>query len=147
MPDAFNILRRLSPEKLDAVMGASPKRYREELFRRAGLKAKGTAFSLRRSQTEGRARKLYERLQAGFEVGEEVCAEVVRHYLYERRALLGAALDHLNVPHQEGLTNHDVGFMSSLEPEQVKALEQALAEFDEEDVEIYLRFMDVPVVR
>jgi hypothetical protein len=144
MSDPQALLERCSREALERIVLSSPKKLREELFRRAGLKGKGGAFSLRAAAKEGRAAKLYDRLHEGLQLSSELCEEVIRQYLYGRRDLLAAALDHFEIPHEDGLTNSDVEFMQTLKPAQVTKLRQVLASYDPEDVALYLGFMGVP---
>ena len=146
MAKPFELLTRLSSEQFTEVLNASPKKVREELFRRTGIKNKGGAFALRTSQkTEARIRKLFEALVAGAEIPDELGEEVIRQYLYHRRDLLAEALDFLEVDHDHGLTDADLDFVGDLEPEKAQQLRDVLLRKHEaHDVELYLGFMGLP---
>ena len=62
---------------------------------------------------------------------------------YSRRDILGAALDYLEIPHDNGLTeSDDVDKLSSLSVAELKPLVKALSETaSTDDIQIYLRFM------
>lgn len=136
-------LKKLDPERMDALLKAAPRKVREELYRRLGIKAKSSAFSLRSKSAEKGDRVLAQ-LNAGKDPGGEVLEELVRSYLFGRRELLAAALDHLEIRHSEGLTDQDLDFLQELNREQVGALEAALAGHDPVDVSLYLDLMRVP---
>ena len=146
MSSPFELLTNLSAEHFTTVVSAAPKKLREELFRRAGIKAKGGTFALKSSQkTEGRIRKAFEALSKGVELPEEIAEEVIRQYLYTRRALLCEALDFLDVPHNEGLTDADLDFLETLPKEKVDELTTSLAsDHPAWEVDLYLRFMKIP---
>lgn len=133
-------------ERFNEVLAASPKPFREELFRRAGIKAKGGAYSVKSlNKNKVRSKKLLDSLRNGFEMDEEVLEEVIRNYLYSHRSLLGEALDHFEIPHEEGLTDADLAFIDELPEEKSEALRSLLAaKHDPDDVELYLRFMKFP---
>ena len=145
MAKAFELLGRLSPEQFTTVINLCPKKVREELFRRAGIKNRGGAFALKSSQkTEARIRKLHEAMSSGAELPDELGEEVIRQYLYHRRELLSDALDFLEVEHDEGLTEADLDFVEELEPAKGSALRGKLLErHDEQDIDLYLGFMKI----
>ena len=148
MATAVELLTRMSAEQFSSVVQVAPKKVREELFRRAGIKNRGGAFSLRTSQkTEARIRKLYDALSGGgLEVPDELMDEVIRQYLYHRRDLLAEALDFLEVEHDHGLTDADLDFVSELPAEKGKQLRDVLVRSHEEaDVDLYLGFMQIPM--
>ncbi|MEM1023913.1 MAG: hypothetical protein AAGD10_00355 [Myxococcota bacterium] len=136
-------LKTLDSDRMDALLKAAPRKVREELYRRLGIKAKSSAFSLKSRANEKGGRVLAS-LADGKDPGREVLEELVRSYLFGRRALLSSALDHLKVRHSEGLTDQDLEFLEALEPKQVMALQEALAEHDPVDVRLYLDLMRVP---
>jgi hypothetical protein len=138
-------LKTLSPERMDALLRAAPRKVREELYRRLGIKAKSATFSLK-SRSAEKGQRVLQCLAEGRDPGQEVLEELVRNHLYGQRALLAAALDHLGVRHNDGLTDQDLDFLASLEPKKVKALEAALADHDPVDVRLYLELMHVPRV-
>lgn len=141
------LLTSMSEQYFTAVVSASPKKFREEVFRRAGIKSKGGgAFSLSTNKkNEVRIRRLFKAVQDGFQVQESVAEELIRNYLYTRRDLLAEALDFFEVEHDHGLTDAELDFMQEIEPEKAQALRAQLVEkHDETDVDLYLRFMAIP---
>ncbi len=146
MPTPIELLTKLSVDDFSNVVNAAPKKVREELFRRAGIKNRGGAFALRSAhKTEGRIRKLHDTFSAGVEIPPEICEEVIRHYLYHRRELLKDALDFLGVEHEDGLTEADLDFLEELAPEKSRALKnKLLGAHSASDVELYLGFMKIP---
>jgi len=145
MADSLQLLKRLTPDHFASVMGSAPKKVREELFRRAGIKNKGGAFALRTSQkTEARIKKLYEVIGSASDIPDELVEEVIRQYLFNRRDLLAQALDFFGVEHDHGLTDADLDFLSELETEKKTELRRLLKEkHDDADVELYLGFMGI----
>ena len=136
----------MDADRFHEVLNASPKNFREELFRRANVRAKGGAFSLKSpNKNRVRAEKLLTKVKNGQGVGDDVLEEVIRNYLYTHRNLLGDALDLLGVSHDDGLTDDDLDFIAELPAERGPAMKSALAEkYDERDVDLYLRFMNIP---
>lgn len=135
-----------NPDRFVEIVSASPKKFREELFRRAGIRAKkGGSFSLNNAKKNAvRIGKLRQALMDGFEVEAELLDELVRNYLYTRRSLLAEALDFFEVEHDEGLTDADLDFVEELPADRVTHLRDLLKRnHDEADVELYLRFMKI----
>lgn len=146
MPTSIELLRRVPEARFTEIFLASPKKLREEVFRRAGIKNKGGgAFTLNsNAKTEVRTQRLYAALQDTTEVAPEVAAELIRNYLYTRRDLLAEALDFFEVPHDHGLTNDDLDFLADLALEKAQRLEELLKrKHDPVDVELYLDFMNI----
>lgn len=142
MPSTLEILARMSPERFQEVMAASPKKFREEVYKHAGIRKKGGAFSLASAKSEERTERLGSILREGVELPEDLVEEIIRNYLYTRRPLLADALDFFEVPHTEGLTDADIGFMEKLGPERGRELKKKLLErHDGRDVDLYLTFM------
>lgn len=146
MATPTEIVRRLPVERFVTLLAASPKAYREDLFRKANIKVKGNAFSLASSsKNHVRSERLHEAITGGLDLGDQVLEELIRNYLYTQRPLLAAALDELGVKHDRGLTDDDLAFVSTLEPARAQALRTKLqAAFDPADVALYLDFMNVP---
>lgn len=146
MATPTEIVRRLPADRFVAVLSASPKAFREELFRKGNVKVKGNAFSLASTpKNHVRAEKLHESILGGLDLGDEVLEELLRNYLFTQRPLLSAALDELGVVHEQGLTEQDLDFISKLEADKVTRLRSMLlAKFDPNDVHLYLDFMNVP---
>lgn len=146
MATPTEIVRRLPVDRFVAIVSASPKAYREELFRRGNIKVKGSAFSLASaSKNHVRSEKLHQAIVDGLDLGDQVLEELIRNYLYTLRPMLAAALDSLGVKHDHGLTDEDLDFIRTLEPARAAALRSALtATFEASDVNLYLDFMGVP---
>ena len=146
MATPTEIVRRLPADRFVTVLSASPRAFREDLFRKANVKVKGNAFSLASSsKNHVRAEKLHETIVGGLDVGDTLLEELLRNYLYTQRPLLAAALDELGVKHDQGLTDEDLEFVTKLEAERATKLRsRLLAQFDPTDVHLYLDFMNVP---
>ena len=147
MAELRQLLVRLDHDHFDAIVRASPKRFREEVFRRAGIRNRGSStFSLKpSSKVEARVKRLQEALGSGLQLTDEVLEELVRNYMYTRRDLLAEALDFFEVKHDHGLTNEDLDFMGELPPEKIASLRDVLCRNHEvRDVDLYLRFMNIP---
>lgn len=136
----------MSPERFSEVVSASPRKLREEIYRRLGVKAKkNSSFSLKKSEDDDRAKKLFASLQNGEPVADEVLEELIRNYLYVRRELLADALDHFQVPHENGLTDAEIDFLSELPKEKSAELRKLLlAKHQPQDVELYFAYMNIP---
>ncbi len=146
MATARELLLQQTTERFNEIVFASPKKFREELFRRAGVKAKkGGAFALSNAKKNAvRVEKLLASMQDGADLPDELLAELIRNYLYTKRALLAEALDFFEVEHDEGLTDADLDFIEELPEERVTQLRGILERsHDKDDVELYLRFMNV----
>ena len=76
------------------------------------------------------------------EQGQQLAEELLRVYLMGKRELLGAALDAIEVDHQEGLTDDDLdGFAELSSDEAAELAEELSRDHDPLDVSLYLRFM------
>lgn len=142
------LVKRMSAETFADVVKSSPRRIREMLFARLGIKAKkkGIGLKVGAKQAE-RTQKLHDRLrQSGSQNEDELCIELVRNWLYTQRPLLKSTLDHLGVANDDGLIEEETNFFEELEEEKVKDLVAHLqgASFTDEHIEVYLRFMKVP---
>jgi hypothetical protein len=117
-----DILGSASAERLQAIVEAAPRKVREELFRKAGIKAKSSAFSLKNTGKAARFERLKAKLEAG-EVGPtDATEEAIRSFLTQRATLLADALDHFEVKHNHGMTDEDLSFLHDLSPKQVRSL-------------------------
>lgn len=146
MPNPLELLAQLDTDRFGDVLNASPKKFREELFRRAGIHVKSNAFSIKSTgKNEVRTQKMHTALKNGMEIEQQVAEELIRNYLYTRRPMLADALDYFKVPHDNGLTDEDLAFIEKLEPEKGKELKSLLAaKHDNRDVELYFAFMNIP---
>lgn len=146
MASARELLLEQTTDRFAEIIFASPKKFREEVFRRAGVKAKkGGAFALGNAKKNAvRVEKLLGSMQEGADVPEEILAELIRNYLYTKRGLLAEALDFFEVEHDDGLTDADLDFLEELPAERVTQLRDILEKtHDKDDVDLYLRFMNV----
>jgi hypothetical protein len=135
----------MGSDRFATILAASPKAFREDLFRRAGVRVKGNAFSLSSApKNQVRAEKLHEAIKNGLDLGDDVLEELIRNYLYTRRPMLADALNHFSVKNDNGLTEEDLSFIDNLPPEKGQELRALLeAKYDKEDVELYLAFMNI----
>lgn len=142
MPQFSAIIRSVSPEKFNEILGASGRKAREVYFHRHSIKApKTTGFAKSGAKNEARVTALFDSLQ--HHEDDELAEEVLRTWLLTKRSLLGAALDHLGIPHTDGLTDSDdVQKIEKLAGGDLKALAAKLTEIaPKEDVVVYLKFM------
>jgi len=147
MATARDLLIEMPTEKFAEVISASPRNFREELFRAAGVKAKSGMFAVKSaSKSAIKAKKLHESVKKGFEIENDVGEELIRNYLFTRRDMLGAALTALGVEHDHGLTDEDLDtIVEELSSEKSKALKAELNESHSSfDVDLYMRFMNFP---
>jgi hypothetical protein len=146
MPTPHELIAQLEPDRFQEILAASPKKFREEVFRRAGIRTKTGAFSLKTEpKNEVRTQKLLTAIRDGLDLGEGVAEELIRNYLYTRRAMLSDALDHFKVSHDNGLTDEDLSFVEKLNPEEGKKLRTELAQkYGDHDVDLYFAFMNIP---
>jgi len=147
MATANELLHTMDPDRFAEIIGASPRSFREELFRAAGVKAKSGAFRVKSaSKSALKAKKLHASMKSGFEINDEVSEELIRNYLFTRRDLLSSALTALGVEHDQGLTDQDLdAVVENLEPAKTKELQQELsAAHQAADVELYMKFMNFP---
>jgi hypothetical protein len=147
MVSPIEIVKQMTPDRFAQILAASPKNFREELFRKAGIRVKGGgAFSLSAPpKTQLRTAKLLSGLAEGEVLLEDdVFEEVIRNYLYTRRPMLADALDHLQVAHDNGLTDQDLSFLEELPVERRAALRKLLeSKYERADVDLYLSFMNI----
>lgn len=146
MANPSELLARQTEKRFEEIILASPKKIREEVFRRTGIKSKGSnKFSISKGgKNSVRVQKLFKALQKGTELSSELSEELIRNYLYTRRDLLADALDHFGVEHEHGLTDSELDFLEDMDTEKAQALRTLLCEKHEEsDVELYFRFMNI----
>ena len=147
MANANELLHIMDPDRFAEIIGASPRSFREELFRAAGVKAKSGAFRVKSANKSAvKAKKLHASMKSGFEINDEVSEELIRNYLFTRRELLSSALTALGVEHDEGLTDEDLdSVVENLEESKTKELQEELsATHNAADVELYMKFMNFP---
>lgn len=138
-----DIVRGLSKEKFVEVLGVSTRTSREAYFHRHGIKSPPSSrgFSKPGAKNEARAASLYEAMQE--RVDEQVAEEIVRTWLLGKRPMLAAALDHLKIEHDNGLTeSDDVDRFEKLSAAEVKDMVKALTKVAPADeIKAYLKYM------
>lgn len=141
------LVAKLSEESFSDLVSASPRKIRETLFQRLNIKAKKTIGLKVHAKTEERTKKLHERLKTSTTDNENrLCEELVRNWLYTKRDLLKATLDHLGVKNDNGLVDEEPTFFAELTIEKVKDLVADLKGkgFPDEHIYAYLAFVDTP---
>lgn len=139
-----SIVRELSREKFVELLDASPRQARETFFSRHGVrlpKMRGRRPPKPGEKRAIRAAGLFEALQQTQD--DELCEELLRNWLLTKREMLAAALDHLGIEHNHGLTQSDelekVGELSAADlAELAKAIEDVATAAD---IAIYLKFL------
>ena len=137
-----DILRTLPLPKFIEVFGASARKAREVYFHRHGIRApKAAGFAKPGQKNEARTEALFDVLRD--QDDDELAQEVLRSYLLSKRQLLGAALDHLGIAHQNGLTDSDdVKKIEKLSKRELRDLAKKLEQHgDALDIAVYLKFM------
>lgn len=137
----------MTAETFQDVIASSPRRIRETLFGRLGIKAKKRGLGIQvHGKQEERTRKLHERLKLSTTKQEnDLCEELVRNWLFTKRPMLKAALDHLGIANDNGLIEEEPTFFQELEATKVKELWAALTEtYPAEHVRLYLEFVRTP---
>ena len=120
------IVNKMSDETFGEVVAASPRKIRETLFQRLGIKAKKSIGLKVHGKLEDRTRKLHEKLrEASTDQENKLCEELVRNWLYTKRPLLKATLDYLNIKNDNGLVDEEPTFFQELTADKVEVtLEQ-----------------------
>lgn len=145
MPSVREVLAQQSREHLQAILAASPRKAREEVFRRLGIKPKASSGFRLAGKAEARVERLHETIVSDKPLDEELLAELVRGYLYNCRPMLKDALDFLDVPNNDGLTDAELDFVQELPKDRTDALRDHLrGSHSDEDVNLYLSFLGVP---
>lgn len=145
MPAFSRILSSLSAERFAEILGASARKSRETYFHRHRIKSpKHSGLALASSRkTEARTKVLFELLSERED--EEMSQEILRNWLCAKRPMLVAALDHLKIAHNDGLTDsHEVEKIQKLNAAELTQLVLHLQTNNVapvEDIAIYLKFM------
>ena len=144
--DAVGMVANMSEESFQEVVKVSPRKIRETLFGRLGIKAKKKTVGIKvHGKLEDRTRKLHARLkEAQTQQEQELCMELLRNCLYTKRPLLKDTLDYLEVKNDNGLIDEEPTFFQELDKEKVEAMVKHLRDAGHEEVAIsvYLRFVD-----
>ena len=143
-----DILCSVPAEKFQEIFSTSSRKARETYFHRHGVKASGAASRLPKpgAKNEERTAKLFDLLKD--ESDDEMSEEILRSWLLTKRPMLAAALDHLGIKHDNGLTESDeIKKFEKLSGGDIKALVKKLEGVAaKEEIAIYLRFMGTPAV-
>ncbi|MEK7705606.1 MAG: hypothetical protein AAB426_11655 [Myxococcota bacterium] len=142
MPAYTEILRSLSREKFGEILAASSRQARETYFHRHSIRAGGAQRMPKPgAKNEMRTQALFDLLHARED--DELCEEVLRIWLLTHRPMLAAALDHLGIPHENGLTQGDVSKFEKLSAREIRGLIDVLKATGapEDAIVTYLRFM------
>jgi hypothetical protein len=138
-----DIVRGMTKEKFVEVLGVSTRTSREAYFHRHGIKGppSGRGFVKPGAKNEARAAGLYDVLLE--RVDEQVAEEILRTWLLGKRPMLAAALDHLKIAHDNGLTeSDDVDRFAKLSAAEVKDMVKTLTKVAPADeVQAYVKFM------
>lgn len=145
--DHLALVAKMSEAAFADVIASSPRKIRETLFGRLGIKAKKRSVGLRvHGKLEERTKKLHARLkEASSKQESDLCEELVRNWLYTKRELLKDTLDFLGVENDNGLIDEEPTFFQELEKEKVQALVEAMKDKGHapETIEVYLRYVEV----
>ena len=142
------ILRSLPPERFQEILATSSRKARETYFHRHGVKASGSVSRLPKpgAKNEERTAKLFDLLRERQD--DEMSEEILRSWLLTKRTMLAAALDHLGIKHDHGLTESDeLKKFEKLSGGDIKQLVKKLEGIaGKDEIAIYLRFMGTPAV-
>ena len=146
MTDTANymeIVRSLSEEKFTEIFSASSRAARETYLHRHGIKSPKKSSRVMRAgqKNELRMKALFKALMDSDD--NEMVEEILRTWLLGKRSLLAAALDHLEIEHNEGLTDSDdIERFVKLSGKEIKEMVSSLTKIAEADeVLIYLKYM------
>ena len=147
MPQYTAILRSVSAQQFSETLAASGRKAREVYFHRHSIRSpKSTGLPKAGAKNEARTAQLFSALKTTDD--DELAEEVLRTYLLAKRPMLAAALDHLGIPHTQGLTDsEDVNRIEKLSADDLKALATELTKVAERrDIALYLKFMGATAV-
>jgi hypothetical protein len=145
----IDLVAKMTEETFAEMVQASPRKIRETLFQRLGIKAKKSIGLKVHGKLEDRTKKLHEKLKAANTENENrLCEELVRNWLYTKRPLLKATLDYLNIKNDNGLVDEEPTFFQELSAEKVRELVTHLRGqgFPHEHIALYLHFVKTPHV-
>jgi hypothetical protein len=143
--DSIKLVASMSLETFSEMMAVSRRQVREILYSQLGIKAKSKSLLKNLQQKkEERVAALHDSLKkASSKRDADICAELIRNWLYTQRPLLKSALDFLGIPNEDGLIDSDPTMFAELPKEKTKSLFNHLCkDFSKERVAIYLAFMD-----
>ena len=140
------ILRTLDAEQFAQVVAGSSRQTKEGYFARHHIRAATALGPVRLGaghKMQARIGALHARLQ---EVDDEpMCEEILRLFLLGRRPMLALALDHLGIPHDNGLTESEdvskLATMTPIERAELVALVVDKQAATQAEMELYLAYM------
>ena len=141
-----SMIADMTEDTFAEVISSSPRKIRETLFARLNIKAKKQIGLKVHGKLEERTKKLHDRLKsAQTEQENKLCVELMRNWLFTKRPLLKATLDHLGVKNDNGLVDEEPTFFKELSAEKVNELVNVLkGEYPVEHIRLYLAFVGVP---
>jgi len=147
-PPYTAILRELSLSKFAEIFNTCSRQARQAYFHRHAVRApkkKKAGLPKAGAKNEARTALLYEVLRDKDD--DEMADEILRTWLLTKRLLLAAALNHLGIPHEEGITDSDEleKQFEEIDVPALRALIDAMIQTAPlEDVQIYLEYMGAP---
>jgi len=145
MSTCATILVSAGFDKFVEIVNASPRQAKEAYFKRHSIRAKssGSGFMKPGEKMKVRIEKLFNALEQNSD--DELGEEIIRAWLLSKRELLAHALDFLEIPHVNGLTEADLTKFEKLNGrDSKKLLEHLKNAATEDDIKIYFSFMGVP---
>lgn len=146
-PITFNgLIARISFPTFSEIISVSPRKVRESLYSHYNIKSKsGITLAALKAKKDDKNRKLHDVLKDATNPREqEFIKELFRNWLFHKRPMLKAALDFLGVPNENGLIDIEPEFFKELDEQKAKELvAYLLKEFPQDEVLIYLHFMEV----
>ncbi len=142
MTDFTAILKDVSLEKFGEMFSVLPRQAKQVLGKRLGLKPpKPGRLVAAAVRTAAKSENIYSAI-LDFD-DNEAAEEILRSWLLLQRPMLVAALDHMGLAHQDGLTeSNDVEKIATMDKKEIKALMDAICTVcSSEDAMIYIRFM------
>lgn len=136
-----------SDDLFGRILATSPRKAREILFSRYGIKGKKRIGLPHPSDALEKVQKLHLKLKNTTNEQElNLVNELVRNWLYNQRPMLKSALDFLGVENNNGLVDVETDFFDKLDKEKAeKLLQHLIADYSEEEVRVYLKFMNVAI--
>ncbi|MEE2962099.1 MAG: hypothetical protein VYA34_15305 [Myxococcota bacterium] len=144
MTDYTEIVRELAEEKFTEIFQASGRKAKETYFARHQIKAKSSRRHRRPGdKTRERIVRLFNLLKEHQD--DEMVEEILRVWLLSKRPMLAAALDHLGIEHDDGLTeSDDLSKITGLGEDDLTILVGKLKEVASvADIEVYLKYLGV----
>lgn len=141
-----DFIKAVSYEKFQEIYSLAPRASRQIIAKRCGVKknTKGSIAGMK-ERNEKLIKDIYDAMLLHND--HQLAEQLIRNWLYNKRPMLKAALDYMNIPNEDGLTENDLDAFETMNEEECKKLQDTLAkDFPAEDVYIYLKFLNVPHV-